>query len=256
MKRIFMVLGFLALLLSSLSARYIFDDNIVFTSHATNKDSLAYLIIEKASGVLDTFAVFDTLGNIEWIGDVTSTGSFTLDDSLWSVTSIWWYCKYMDGINMSPGGSGAVQIIPDDNTLGGWQFDANTEYLYFNGAVCNNWDEATDMEVNVCWELNAGGGGANDSVFFDLKSWYKGVTEDTTKYQTSTEGELVNNDGRYTKYMVTFTLDYDLAANVIQVGDVLSFRLNLNTGASDVDDVVVVFANFRYRTKVPQPTTY
>ncbi|GAG76946.1 unnamed protein product, partial [marine sediment metagenome] len=138
----------------------------------------------------------------------------------------------------------------------GYQLDVNTEYLYFNGAVCNNWDEATDMEVRIFWELNAGGGGADDSVFFDLKSWYKGATEDTTKYQTSTEGELVNNDGQYTAYMITFTLDYDLVANVIQVGDVLSFRLNLNTASSDVDNVVLNYVYFSYKTKVPQPTTY
>lgn len=64
MKKLFMVLGFLILLLSSLSARYIFDGKIIFSKHATNKDSLAYLIIEKAGGVLDTFAIVDTSGTV------------------------------------------------------------------------------------------------------------------------------------------------------------------------------------------------
>lgn len=82
MKRIFMVLGFLTLLLSSLSARYIFDGKIIFSKHATNKDSLVYLIIEKAGGVLDTFATIDTFGLFRHYGDVIATGSFTLDDSL------------------------------------------------------------------------------------------------------------------------------------------------------------------------------
>ena len=79
MKKLFMMLGFLALLLSSLSARYIFDGKIIFSKHATNKDSLAYLIIEKAGGVLDTFAVFDTLGNITFIGNVWQDGNIILD---------------------------------------------------------------------------------------------------------------------------------------------------------------------------------
>lgn len=66
MKKLFMVLGFLVLLLSSLSARNIFDGKIIFTSHATAKDSLGYLIIEKAGGVLDTVTIIDTSGAMYW----------------------------------------------------------------------------------------------------------------------------------------------------------------------------------------------
>lgn len=255
MKKLFMMLGFLTLLLSLLSARMIFDGKIIFTSHATNKDSLAYLIIEKAGGVLDTVAGFDTLGNVIWIGDVVVTKSITFGDSLRASTSIWWYCKHVDGINMSEGGSGPTIQLPNDNTLGGWNLTRDIEFLYFNGEICNNWDAASDLEVEIRWELNSPGG-ENDSVFFDLKSWYKGDTEDTTKYQTSTEGESVDGDLQYEMFSTTFTIDYDLADNIIQEGDILSFRLNLNTTASDVDDVFLNFATFRYKTKVLQPTIY
>lgn len=61
-----LILVFIAVFCTALSAGYIFDGKIIFTSHATNKDSLAYLIIEKAGGVLDTIAEFDTTGYAYW----------------------------------------------------------------------------------------------------------------------------------------------------------------------------------------------
>lgn len=64
MKKLFMIFGFLMLLCSMLSARKMFDGNVIFTSHDTAKDSLYYLIVEKAGGVLDTVMEIDTLGNV------------------------------------------------------------------------------------------------------------------------------------------------------------------------------------------------
>lgn len=218
-----------------------------------NDDALAYISFHNE----DSIKVDTTDHVMEWTGNGgIKAPSITIDDSLKAITSLWWYCKYMDAINLSPGGSGAVQTIPDDNTSGGYQLDAATEYLYFNGGVCNNWDEASDMEVKVRFELNAGSEAAPDSVFFDLKCWYKGVDEDTTKYQLVTKGQLVGNTPQYTMYTATIPIDYDLVHNVVQQGDIFSFRLNLNTTRSDVDNVIVNFGRFRYWSKVPQPTTY
>ena len=187
---------------------------------------------------------------------ILQTDGMVKIDSLEALTSTWWYCKYMDAIDLSPGGSGATQITPTDNTIGGYQFNAATEYLYFNGGACNNWDEASDLEIKIRWELNAASVGANDSVFLDLACWYKAVDEDTTKYQALTEGVLVGNLAQYTMKTTTFTVDYDLANNVVQIGDIFAFRLSLNTTRSDIDDVIINFGRFKYRTNKPQPITY
>ena len=187
---------------------------------------------------------------------IVGTDGLTTVDSIKTSTSIWYYCKYMDAINLAIGGSGAVQTTPTDNTLGGYQLDVATEYLYFNGGVCNNWDTLSDIEVKVRWELNAASGSANDSVFLDLICWYKGNDEDTTKYQALTEGVLVGNETQYTMHTTTLTIDYNLADNVVQKGDVFSFRLNLNTTKSDIDNVIVNFGRFRYKVRSPQPLTY
>jgi len=105
-------------------------------------------------------------------------------DSLKASSGIWWYCKYIDALNVSPGTSGATWTAPGVNTLGGYRLDASTEYLYFEGNVCNNWIGASDLEVVVFWELNVASVSATDTVELDLLCWYKGVAEDTTKYQS------------------------------------------------------------------------
>jgi len=162
----------------------------------------------------------------------------------------------MDAINVAPGGSGATEVLPNVDKIGGYRLDAVDEYLYFNGSVCNNWDGINDLRVTIIWELNAASSSDNDSVFLDLACWYKGSDEDTTKYQSLSEGVLVENETQYTMHSTEFTIDYDLADNVVQMGDIFAFRINLNTGSSDVDDVVINFGHFSYKTRKPQPTTY
>ena len=142
MKRIFMALGFLVLLLSSLSARYIFDGKIIFSKHATNKDSLAYLIIEKASGVLDTFAIIDTLGNVYWkyplrIADATDTTFITP----LSIISSWAeHDSISTGVIWTLGGkihyfvgSTGVDTAYIQMVSGAWKFWTNNQPFNFTG---------------------------------------------------------------------------------------------------------------------------
>ena len=177
-------------------------------------------------------------------------------DSLKASTSLWWFCHKMSAVNLSSGGSGATEVTPSAHTLGGYQFDNSSEFLYVSESVHDNWDGESDMEVIVRWELNAASTNASDSVFLTLNCLYKKAGEDTTGSQSSTVGVLVGNQSQYTMNTTTFTIDYDLTNNEISAGDVISFKLNLDTANSDVDNVIINFFNFRYKTRVPQPTTY
>jgi len=177
-------------------------------------------------------------------------------DSIKASSGIWWYCKYIDALNVAEGASGATWTAPTYNTIGGYQLNANTEYLYFNGNVCNNWIGASDIEIVIVWELNVASVSATDTVELDLLCWYKGETEDTTKYQALNVRTCVGNETRYTMHRITFEMDWDLANNVIEVGDIISFRLNLDTANSDKDDVIFNFTNYRYLTDVPQVKNY
>jgi len=174
-------------------------------------------------------------------------------DNFYSRASYWWYCKYMDAISLSPGGSGATQVVPTANVIGGYNLDAATEYLYFNGAVCNNWDGESDLEVKIRWQLGVGGANAADTVDLKLVCYYMGNGEATTKTQTLEEAVTVGTAAVNTMFTTTFTIDWDLAGNVVEKGDVFSFRLNLETDTSEVDSVTINFGRFRYRTATKQP---
>jgi len=189
-------------------------------------------------------------------GDVKVSKGLTVVDSLNATTVIWWYCKYIDAFSASVGASGATWTAPSVNSLGGYQLNANTEYLYFNGNVCNNWYGSSDLQLKVRFEINAGSVGANDSVYLDLLCWYKAPSEDTTKYQVLTSVTDVANDAIYTMYNATFVIDWDLANNVIEVNDRISFRLNIDTGNSEIYDLMIKYAKWQYLSDVPQPKNY
>lgn len=182
-------------------------------------------------------------------GDVINAGYIRTSQSEW------YYEKYMDAINLSPGGSGATQTMPSTNTIGGYQLDADTEYLYFNGILRSNWDGASDIKVDVVFEVNVDntGGLATDTVDFSLLCYYKGDGETANKTQTPTASVTVGQSAQYKQFTATFTIDWDLTDNVAQVGDTFAFRLNLNTTASEVDNVIVNFVRIYYQTKMPQP---
>lgn len=150
--------------------------------------------------------------------------------------------------SINPGASGATYTVPDANTLGGWQLDASSEYLYSQVDVHSDWDGATDLTVELYFEKNTAGGIAGDTVDIDLVAYYKGTGETVTKTQTVNGSVVVGAGAQYTQYKMTFTIDWDKASNVIEAGDKIHFRFNLNTTASECDDIIVNDISFYYRT--------
>ena len=179
-------------------------------------------------------------------------------NGIYSSSSPYWYCKYMDAFSLSSGGSGATLVTPDNNTLGGYNLDADGEYLYFNAAVCNNWNEASDPIVIVIWETDVDntGGGVNDSVEIDLQCWFKGEGETSNKTQALSERTEIGQSARYKQFLTTFTIDHDDGSNPVEEGDVFTFRLNFDATNSDITDIIINFVRFGYRCNVPNPKAY
>lgn len=182
--------------------------------------------------------------------DYLATDSHRFNSVIRGTSSLWWCCKYIDAFSVSPGLSGATLVPPDRDTLGGYQLNAATEYLYFNGRVCSNWDGATDLIVTVTWEVNVdnSAGNVTDTVDLKLLAYYKGNTDTENKKQEIEIATTVGQAARYKQFTTTFTIDYDLALSIVDVGDTFSFTLNLETDTSEVDDVIVNFCTFSYRT--------
>jgi len=107
----------------------------------------------------------------------------------------------------------------------------------------------------VVFEVNVDNtaGADTDTVDLALLTYYKGDGETSNKTQTVEVATTVGQSARYKQFTATFTIDWDLTDNVVQVGDIFAFRLNLETDTSEVDNVIINFVRFYYQTKMPQP---
>jgi len=207
----------------------------------------------------DTVGIYGDLTIQGDIRKIDGTDTTTINENgIYASSSPWYYCKYMDAFSLASGGSGATLVTPDNNTLGGYNLDADNEYLYFNAAVCNNWDGASDPIVIIIWEVDVDntGGGANDSVEIDLQCWFKGDGETSNKSQALSGRTEIGQSARYKQFMTTLTIDYDDGSNPVEEGDVFTCRLNFDATNSDISDIVINFVRFAYRCKVPNPKAY
>jgi len=215
-------------------------------------DDIADAISKKHTQNTDIALRTDKL-TVDESGNTNVVGKLTFAE-LEALTSIWNYCEYLPAISLSPGGSGATQITPSINTIGGYRLDAETEYLYFSGRICNPWDEISDIEIQVTFEVNTdnSGGADADTIDLSLLAYYKGSGELINKTQTVETVTVVGKSAQYKQFIATFYIDYDKVDNVVQIGDIFALRLNLETDTSEVDNVIINFIRIMYKTKYPQ----
>ena len=153
---------------------------------------------------------------------------------------------HLNSNSFDPGGSGATWVSPNANTLGGWNLTNAGHGLEFNTDVHSDWDEASDLKVEIYFELNASGSN-EDTVDLRLQCFYKTVGDASTKSQT-VEVATVTDGTQYKMYKAEFTIDYDAVSNVVEAGDKISFILNLETDTSEIDDIIVSHGSFYYNT--------
>lgn len=180
---------------------------------------------------------------------VTSTGQ------LRSVTSKWYTDAHFSVINLAPGGSGATQVVPSANTLGGYNLDADTEYLYFTGHMHSDWDAASDILIEVEFEVDVDNTGGNDVdvVVFDVLCYYKGESDVTNKTQSPTNSVIIGKSARYKSFELDLTIDHDLVSHVVDIGDVIAMRINFDVSNSDITDVVLTHITMKYQTQKVNP---
>jgi hypothetical protein len=173
-----------------------------------------------------------------------------------SGTGRFWQEFHLCANTASPGGSGATATVINTATLA-YLLDANTEYLYFEVDVHDDWDAASDMVVEVEVAL-ATAETANDIINAEVVAEYHGEHEDidtAVKTQTRTiNHDITSDNAQGIKHKLTFILDYDLASNVIEQEDSLHLRFRLDSvgGGTDVGSVHFLQMNIKYRTAKPQ----
>ena len=150
----------------------------------------------------------------------------------------------------NPGASGATWVVASANTTGGWRLTNATWLLRGQADIHADWDGATDLIVGVNFMVNVNntGGADTDTVDLRINAYYKGIGDTATKTQAVEVPTVVGKSAQYKQFRATFTLDWDAASNVIEVGDIISIILNLETDTSEVDDIVVTSMEFYYQT--------
>ena len=206
-------------------------------------------------GTLNISTEINTSGNTDLLLNPGGTGIVKTSKKIHGTTSLWWYIKYVDAFTITPGTTGAQLTAPDANTLGGYQLDADTEKLYFNAHVFDNWDGSSDLELVVVFEVNVDNTAGSDTDTVDLKvtAYYKGDGETTNKTQTTEVATIVGKSPQYKQFTAILTIDWDATDNVVEVGDTITFVLNLETDTSEVDNIIVNSAVFRYRAIAMNP---
>lgn len=186
-------------------------------------------------------------------GDNYLGGNVVVNGTLRGATSQWYIDQHYPVINLSPGGSGPVQVIPSALTLGGYNLDDDTEYLYFTSHVHADWDGASDLIIEFEFEVDVdnSGGNVGDDAQFDLECFYSANGGIVKKTQTPAATVVIDQSPRYKQFEGEFIIDYDIGSgNDVAIGDIMSHRINFDETASDITDVVLIHITLKYQTKL------
>ena len=171
----------------------------------------------------------------------------------------YWREFHIPASKIEPAAAGATPTVINSATFV-YLLNADTEYLYFGTDIHDDWDESSDIIIEIQVALS-GAETADDVIQAEIVAEYVGEHEDINtgvKTQTrSIDHDIGALAGAGDVHHLAFVLDYDLESHVVQVDDNLSlrFRLDVVGGAGNVAAVWLKGANIKYRTSKPQLET-
>jgi hypothetical protein len=203
------------------------------------------LIIITTTGCVVTGLDNDRIGPL-YTTDIY-LGDYSIARELDDGSGGYWHEYSLGAIDLSPGGSGATLIAPNASSLGGYRFDNITEYLLFATHVDADWDEVSDGILEIAFEVNVDntGGLVTDTVEISAECWHK------------LPGELVNTVNSHEGSTVVGQSDQhelfiqEVDITDLRIGEVIAFRINLNTVFSEVDNIIINYVEFKYKTYIP-----
>lgn len=179
---------------------------------------------------------------------LSSDGLMTTESVYRTETSLYRRYYHLSLASFDPGASGAVWTSAGANTVGGWQLDNAGEELETKVDIHADWDGATDLTVEIRFQINAASA-ENNTVDIDVIFYYMGLTETGTKTQTITGSTNVGDGGakaQFTMFSMDVVLPWDTGGAVVDAGDCIAMILNLNTVASEVDDIIINAVTYHY----------
>jgi len=229
-------------------------DSLFMTNLATSETKVLSPTSTGGTMVLETedatTATFDTLTANVFVSKGTYSG-YQADGT----TPLYYHEHNAPAFSTAVGASGATLTAPSANTLGGYQLDVNTEQLYHTLHLEGDWVGASDLIVEIYWEVNEASA-ADGTVDLKMIFYYKGDHEATNKTQTQEIAHTITgNKAQYTQHLTTITVNWDETSNVVEVEDIMSFILNLETDTSECDDIIINHILTKYQTTKPSPQT-
>ncbi len=154
----------------------------------------------------------------------------------------YWHEYNIDAFSTSPGGSGATLIPTNASTLGGYQLNGINEYIYFTTHVDENWDGVSDAIMEIYFEVNNdnSGGLVTDSVAISIECYHKVLGERVNTIRSHGESTVVGQAEQYDLFQM------DIVMGDLRPGEVIAYRINLNTILSEVDDIIINYIEFKY----------
>ncbi len=149
--------------------------------------------------------------------------------------------------SFSKGASGATLVVPSALSVGGYQLNSVTEYVYVTVHIEGDISGAGPGYIELTFEVNIDntGGNTTDVVVFDVESYHKALGDLVSTIDTHSGSTVVGKADTNKIFAQVITID-DVVAD-----QTITFRINLDTVASDVDDVVLNFFEFKYQTIFP-----
>ena len=180
--------------------------------------------------------------------DLNAATNIRFNNTLRTATSLYRRYYHISLGSANPGASGATWVSPDANTTGGWNLTASTDVLVGETDVHSDWDGASDPKFEVRFAVNVDntGGLVTDTVDLKMIMYYKGVGDTATKTQTVEVATVIGQSAQYKQFKVIFPLNFDEAGNVLDAGDIISFKLNIETDTSEVDNIILSDMSFSY----------
>ena len=190
-----------------------------------------------------------------------NTGALTVSDTghITTKESVWYHYRQVGARSINLGASGATLVIPATKganaTLGGLHLDnaPSDEYLYFDADVHNDWDAASDIIVEVYFEIETAGGGAGQTCVLDLETYHKQKTASTSRGQSLTASTIVGTGAAAEMFEASFAIDYDSGTDPVLMDDMLSFRLWWDDDTStDPTHPIVHHVEILYKANKPR----
>ena len=225
--------------------------------HSSAGNELPYLLLAGTQAAIEGLTlVAGDEGAIAYATDENEEGCYDGASWIWkhtftkvirTTTAIYRRYYHVPLGTANPGASGPTWVEADGNTTGGWRLTNSAWFLRGQADVHDDWD-GEDLFVEVHFALGLAGGAPADVVTLHLNCYYKGDGEAATKTQEIIVPVTVDAAAQYTQFDASFTIAHDEAGNVVDAGDIIAFVMNLDTGTSDVDNIIVVAMEFYYAT--------